>query len=455
TASSSTLQRREAVANAGASEGSSPAGSSVENVSGSHETASSSTLQRRESFSQATRNLEASSPAGSSVENVSGSHDTATSSTLQRRQAVANATGDSEGSSPAGSSVENVSGSHDTASSSTVQRREARHKGSPARKGWESVIKRMLSPGRGDTKSQRRASLESATEGHQDSSVAAIAKTGSWFSPRLRASAVIMFLLLPMLTGALWLAYNHNVYGNALEFANGPYSPRAIQARSWTPTWTSYPGENSARTATLYFLKVSRLNLGEGRSEYLLFAVAFVALLAALFFARRYLPWTLLWLPAIFYPACIAWGSVPVYVPQWWPFGYYNVRYGLQLLPAVAVFVGLLVEFTAKFFPRLRCPAAALLLLLAGRSYSSVWRHTPISLREAQRNGAARMDFDQRLGAELAKLPPESTIMMDCSSYSGALQAAGIPFRRVLRESNPPYWEIALSQPAQSADYVV
>src|SRR6185312_8639740 len=63
--------------------------------------------------------------------------------------------------------------------------------------------------------------------------------------------------------------------------------------------------------------------------------------------------------------------------------------------------------------------------------------------------------FDQRLGAELAKLPPESTIMMDCSSYSGALQAAGIPFRRVLRESNPPYWEIALSQPAQSADYVV
>src|SRR6185312_2176961 len=63
--------------------------------------------------------------------------------------------------------------------------------------------------------------------------------------------------------------------------------------------------------------------------------------------------------------------------------------------------------------------------------------------------------FDQRLGAELAQLPPESTIMMDCSSYSGAVQAAGIPFRRVLRESNPPQWEIALSQPAQSADYVV
>jgi hypothetical protein len=46
-------------------------------------------------------------------------------------------------------------------------------------------------------------------------------------------------------------------------------------------------------------------------------------------------------------------------------------------------------------------------------------------------------------------------LMMDCSAYSGAVQTAGIPFQRMLRESNPPYWEIALSQPALSADYVI
>ncbi len=45
--------------------------------------------------------------------------------------------------------------------------------------------------------------------------------------------------------------------------------------------------------------------------------------------------------------------------------------------------------------------------------------------------------------------------MMDCSAHPGAIQAAGIHFRRVLRESNPPYWEIALTQPARSADYVI
>jgi hypothetical protein len=45
--------------------------------------------------------------------------------------------------------------------------------------------------------------------------------------------------------------------------------------------------------------------------------------------------------------------------------------------------------------------------------------------------------------------------MMDGSAHPGALQSAGIRFRRVLRESNGPDWEKALTEPARSADYVV
>jgi hypothetical protein len=274
-----------------------------------------------------------------------------------------------------------------------------------------------------------------------------------WTQPYLRS--FFSFVLLPLVVAGVWLAYNHNEYGNALEFANGPYSARAIQQRSWTPTWTSYPGENSARTATLYFLKASRLTLAEGWTERLLLSIAFASLLCVFYFARRFLPWLLLWMPVVFYPACIAWGSVPVYVPHWWPFSYYNVRYGLQMLPAVAVFTGLLVDLGAKIFPRSRCLTACVLLIITGLSYGTVWRRKPIMLREAEVNGAARLQFDQKLASELYNLPDSATIMMDCSAHSGAVQLAGIPFRRVLRESNPPEWEIALTEPAKSADYVV
>jgi hypothetical protein len=76
-------------------------------------------------------------------------------------------------------------------------------------------------------------------------------------------------------------------------------------------------------------------------------------------------------------------------------------------------------------------------------------------LREAEVNGRARLQFDRQLANELGKLPPATTIMMDCSAHPGAVQNAGIHFRRVLRESNPPYWELALVDPALAADYVV
>src|SRR5262249_11108768 len=200
-------------------------------------------------------------------------------------------------------------------------------------------------------------------------------------------------------------------------------------------------------------LKVSRLNLAEGRAEYLLFTAALVSLLSMFYFSRKFMSWTLLWTPLPFYVLCVAWGSVPIYLPEWWPFSYYNVCYGLQLLPAVAVFVALGYEFLSKFVSaRL---VALFIAALVVASYASLWIDTPICLREAVANGSERMQFDRRLAEELQKLPASSTLMMDSSAHPGAVQMAGIPFRRVLRESNPVYWETALTQPARSADYVI
>ena len=56
----------------------------------------------------------------------------------------------------------------------------------------------------------------------------------------------------------------------------------------------------------------------------------------------------LLWVPLPFYALSVAYGSVPIFVPQWWPFSLYNVRYGLQLLPAFAVFVPLGIAFLVQ-----------------------------------------------------------------------------------------------------------
>src|SRR6478752_5298686 len=222
------------------------------------------------------------------------------------------------------------------------------------------------------------------------------------------------FILFTGSTAALFLLYNQIAFDNALEFANGPYSARAIQERSKTATMPSYPGENSPRDATLQFLKVSRLNIAQGRTEFLLLNGAFFALLA---------------------------------------FCYYNVRYGLQLLPAVAVFAALGCEFLTKFFRPIYIVGLGALVIAT--SYYSVWQTTPICLREAQVNGRDRMALDRQLAEKLETFPPSATFMMNCGAHPGATQMAGLPLRRVLCESSNRLWKVALKQPARSADYII
>ena len=43
-------------------------------------------------------------------------------------------------------------------------------------------------------------------------------------------------------------------------------------------------------------------------------------------------------MPLPFYAYSIAYGSVPIFIPVWWPHSWYNTRYGMEMLPAFALF---------------------------------------------------------------------------------------------------------------------
>ena len=166
-----------------------------------------------------------------------------------------------------------------------------------------------------------------------------------------------------------------------------------------------------------------------------------------------------LWLPLAFYTLSVAYSGVPIFVPMWWPFSYYNARYGIELLPAVAVGAGFAA---ASFRGRLAYGVAAAVALLALVSYGENWRSRPVSLAEARVNSVTRIAFETQLAAELRKLPSTAIVLMYCGNHPGALAQAGIPLRRVIHEGSRTLadgeygeWERALEQPGAYADYLV
>jgi hypothetical protein len=133
------------------------------------------------------------------------------------------------------------------------------------------------------------------------------------------------------------------------------------------------------------------------------------------------------------------------------------VRYGMQLLPAMAVFFALAVHYLRRLhISGVYVPAViAIFTLLGAWAYGSVWRQTPITLREARVNATTRIAMEKQIADQLAFIPGDETIVMFTGEYSGALQRAHIPFRRVINEGNFGLWQSATRNPSAAADWIV
>lgn len=266
------------------------------------------------------------------------------------------------------------------------------------------------------------------------------------------ARALRNFVLLTAAAPALWLGCNFGVFQNALAFANGPYSAHALAERAARHGEPS-PGKGSLPVAARYYVKSARLDLGGGEWWQ---SVIFLCSLAGFVIAiahRQAGSLALAWLPFLFHALSIAYGSVPLYVPTWWPFSYYNLRYGLELLPAVVIFVAVFLDF---LFARVRSPRSAIALGgIAVAASLLAWRSPVVCLEEARANSVSRIALEAKLAEHLSALPASSTLLMSTGEHVGALQRAGFHLSRVIQEGNFPEWQPALAHPAQAADFVL
>jgi hypothetical protein len=277
---------------------------------------------------------------------------------------------------------------------------------------------------------------------------------------------VTLFVLLAGAAPVLWFSYNAIVYRNALEFANGPYSARAIEKKTSVPGFPPHPGTHNLPMAGLYFLKSAEFSVAEGNWQRVWILIALVGAGFALTH-RGLRALLLLWLPVPFYMLSVAYGGVPIFTPTWWPFSLYNIRYGIQLLPALAVFLALAIFYGASVVKvsTAKWAVGVAGVLLAAISYAGVWRAQPGCYREAWVNSRTRLQLERSLADQLRNLPPHATLLMYLGEHVGALQDAGIPLKRTINEGNHRVWkqpsdprglwEQALADPAKLADFAV
>jgi hypothetical protein len=181
----------------------------------------------------------------------------------------------------------------------------------------------------------------------------------------------------------------------------------------------------------------------------------------------------------------VAYGSVPIFIPQLWPHSYYNARYGMEMLPALALFMCIAAAMAEMRLNRTRGEkavrarwlVAAMLAFavlnpiamvygtsLVRQCASLIERHPsnlmasyspPLVLKEALVNASTRVPFERNLAVVLEDFPPGEPILMAESDHIGALQDAGIPLKQTINESDYDSWHAALADPANHAAFVI
>ena len=292
--------------------------------------------------------------------------------------------------------------------------------------------------------------------------------------------ALITMTLLALAGPLLWFLYNAKYQGDWLDFMRGPYSAAAIERKTTPPGSKPRRGMYNPGWAFLYFTRAAQ---ADAVAYELGFGVLATSLAGVWLMAKQRLPRLvalLLWLPLPFYVYSVAWGHVPIFVPQLYPGSFYNSRYGMELLPAFAICTAVALAAVDRrirasrpkladgvFFVTLVCIIANVFAMMgtAGTLIEKVrgssahvphWLSAPpLVFEEAMHNSTTRIPFELALSKEMLRLYGGGTIMFDTNDHIGAVQDAGLPLKTLISPLDSQSFARASQQPARYADLVV
>ena len=266
----------------------------------------------------------------------------------------------------------------------------------------------------------------------------------------------------------LWFWYNAHFAGDWLDFMRGPYSAAAID-RKTSPAGRHYREWHNPWRALYFYTRCAQVDASAWETGWVVMASALYGLwmswtrrAVAAVKGRGEVFGLLLWIPLPFYLYSVAYGSVPIFIPQLYPHSYYNARYGMEMLPALAVYGALAGERLElwlrdqpgwlKLAANAWQPAAAVLCVanLIAMTY-----FIPLVLKEGEVNATTRVSFEHSIAMVMENFPADAPVMMALSAHVGAVQSAGRTLKSMVSENDSQSFNKALADPAHNAAFVI
>lgn len=255
----------------------------------------------------------------------------------------------------------------------------------------------------------------------------------------------IFFATLASLGISLWFLWNLLIFKDPLYFAFGPYSAHSQQDQLDAAGILDTKGNIFLSVKHYMYALVYNSNL----------FLSILGLLGAVYlwldkrvstgvkFAS-----TALTAPLLFNIIALFLGHSVLFIQGVSGNTWFNVRYGIMMMPSIAIFAGLLTDRLAK----LKYMIFGLVLMVIAIQFTS---YDAVTIDDA-RVGSSQKNVSEVSGwlAQYAK-DKEGFILISAASHDAIIFSSGLPMKKFIHEGTGKYWESATTNPERWARWII
>ena len=254
---------------------------------------------------------------------------------------------------------------------------------------------------------------------------------------------VLLFLTLASFGVILWIIWNKLIFNDPLYFVLGPFSAKS-QQDILNVEGRLFSKGNLVYSTFLYLVTVL-YNSG--------IWIGIIAIWGGFMFyfnkhinLNKKIVLSLLLVPFIFNIFSLYAGHSVIHIPHIPPYTWFNDRYGLMVLPAIAIMFAYIVSKS-----RLGIILASMVVIF---NYSYMYIGNNIITIEDGTRGSSG-NFLNSAGIWLKSNAKDGLILTATSSNDALVFTSGLPLKRFIVEGSRLYWQDSLADPTKHAKWIV
>ena len=256
---------------------------------------------------------------------------------------------------------------------------------------------------------------------------------------------LVIFLTLAGVGIAAWFLWNAVIFKDAVYFLFGPYSAYAQQKL--------LDGAGNLATKGNIGLSIKYYFFALFYNTNTIFTVL-GSVGAILIWLNKRIGWgvkiavSVLFSPLLFNIIALYQGHSVLYIQGLSGNTWFNVRYGIMMVPSFAILTGYLIHRASK----LRHTLVGLIILVL---FFSWYSGDSVTVDDA-REGASQKNVTEVSGWLKENSGKESGyIMISAASHDAIIFSSGLPMSRFIHEGTGDYWDTAVANPSHLARWII